>query len=101
MIRSQETLRRPGHDHWKHHRCQLPGPGPRPGPSLPRELETVIPPVFIALFFFVVNIGTLQRLTESHLKGFDIKAFMLPTANTISTTERQLCQVGAGFLRGT
>src|SRR6266851_6473054 len=54
--------------------------------AIPRELETVIPPVFIALFFFVVNIGTLQRLTESHLKGFDIKAFMLPTAILIGVT---------------
>ena len=54
--------------------------------AVPRELETVIPPVFIALFFFVVNIGTLQRLTESHLNGFDIKAFMLPTAILLGVT---------------
>ena len=54
--------------------------------AVPRELETVIPPVFIALFFFVVNIGTLQRLTESHLKSFDIKAFMLPTAILLGVT---------------
>lgn len=54
--------------------------------AVPRELEAVIPPVFIALFFFVVNIGTLQRLTESHLKGFDIKAFMLPTAILLGVT---------------
>jgi len=54
--------------------------------AVPRELETVIPPVFIALFFFVVNIGTLQRLTQSHLKGFDIKAFMLPTAILLGVT---------------
>ena len=54
--------------------------------AVPRELETVIPPIFIALFFFVVNIGTLQHLTESHLKGFDIKAFMLPTAILIGVT---------------
>jgi ABC-2 type transport system permease protein len=54
--------------------------------AVPRELETVIPPIFIALFFFIVNIGTLQHLTESHLKGFDIKAFMLPTAILIGVT---------------
>jgi ABC-2 type transport system permease protein len=54
--------------------------------AVPRELETVIPPIFIALFFFVINIGTLQRLTESHVKGFDIKAFMLPTAILIGVT---------------
>jgi ABC-2 type transport system permease protein len=54
--------------------------------AVPRELETVIPPIFIALFFFIVNIGTLQRLTQSHLKGFDIKAFMLPTAILLGVT---------------
>jgi ABC-2 type transport system permease protein len=54
--------------------------------AVPRELESVIPPIFIALFFFIVNIGTLQRLTESHIRGFDIKAFMLPTAVMIGVT---------------
>jgi ABC-2 type transport system permease protein len=53
---------------------------------VPREMETVVPPIFIALFFFVVNIGTLQHLTESHIKGFDIKAFMLPTAILLGVT---------------
>jgi ABC-2 type transport system permease protein len=71
-----------------------PSPAPRDVVSIagralravPREMETVIPPIFIAVFFFVVNIGTLQRLTESHLKGFDIKAFMLPTAILLGVT---------------
>src|SRR6516164_9062758 len=54
--------------------------------AVPRELETVIPPIFIALFFFVINIGTLERLTQSHVRGFDIKAFMLPTAILIGVT---------------
>jgi ABC-2 type transport system permease protein len=54
--------------------------------GVPREVSTVIPPIFIALFFFVVNIGTLQHLTESHIRGFDIKAFMLPTAILIGVT---------------
>ncbi len=54
--------------------------------SLPRELESVVPPVFIALFFFVINIGTLQPLTQNHIRGFDIKAFMLPTAILIGVT---------------
>ena len=54
--------------------------------AVPRELESVIPPIFIALFFFIVNIGTLQRLTEQHIAGFDIKAFMLPTAVMIGVT---------------
>ena len=102
--RSHETLRRSGHDHCKHPPLTSSEDGPAsPGPSLPalrdvasiagralravpRELETVIPPIFIALFFFVVNIGTLQHLTESHIKGFDIKAFMLPTAILLGVT---------------
>jgi ABC-2 type transport system permease protein len=54
--------------------------------AVPRELETIIPPIFIALFFFVVNIGTLQHLTERHIPGFDIKAFMLPTAIMLGVT---------------
>src|SRR5436853_181332 len=54
--------------------------------AVPRELETVIPPIFIALFFFVVNIGTLQSITENHISGFDIKAFMMPTAILIGVT---------------
>jgi ABC-2 type transport system permease protein len=54
--------------------------------AVPRERETVIPPIFIALFFFVVNIGTLQQLTEGNIKGFDIKAFMMPTAILIGVT---------------
>jgi ABC-2 type transport system permease protein len=53
---------------------------------VPRELETVIPPIFIALFFFIVNIGTLQHLTQSDIKGFDIKSFMLPTAILLGVT---------------
>ena len=62
-----------------------PSPGEPCGPC-PRELETVIPPIFIALFFFIVNIGTLQRLTQSHIKGFDFKSFMLPTAILLGVT---------------
>jgi ABC-2 type transport system permease protein len=54
--------------------------------AVPRELETVIPPIFIALFFFVVNIGTLQPITEGQISGFDIKAFMMPTAILIGVT---------------
>ena len=54
--------------------------------GVPRELETVIPPIFIALFFFIVNIGTLQVITQKHLAHFDIKAFMMPTAILIGVT---------------
>lgn len=54
--------------------------------SLPRELEAIIPPVFIAVFFFVVNIATLQKLTEQNIAGFDFKAFMMATAVLLGVT---------------
>src|SRR6186713_2652514 len=54
--------------------------------ALPRDIEAVVPPVFIALFFFVVNIGTLQKLTESNIEGFDFKAFMMATAILLGVT---------------
>jgi ABC-2 type transport system permease protein len=54
--------------------------------AIPRDIEVVIPPVFIALFFFVVNIGTLQRLTERSIAGFDFKAFMMATAILLGVT---------------
>ena len=54
--------------------------------AVPRDLEAVIPPIFIALFFFLVNIGTLSNLTESQIEGFDFKAFQLPTAILLGVT---------------
>lgn len=54
--------------------------------AVPRDLEGVIPPVVIAVFFFVVNIATLSRLTESNLDGFDYTAFQMPTAVLLGVT---------------
>jgi ABC-2 type transport system permease protein len=54
--------------------------------AIPRDLETVIPPIFIALFFFLVNIGTLSDLTERQIEGFDFTAFQLPTAILLGVT---------------
>src|SRR3954454_11755026 len=54
--------------------------------ALPRDIAAVVPPVFIALFFFVVNIGTLQKLTERNIAGFDFKAFMMATAILLGVT---------------
>jgi ABC-2 type transport system permease protein len=54
--------------------------------ALPRDLEAIVPPVFIALFFFVVNIGTLQKLTERNIAGFDFDAFMMATAVLLGVT---------------
>ena len=54
--------------------------------ALPRDAESVVPPVFIALFFFLVNIGTLQKLTEHNIPGLDYKAFMMATAILLGVT---------------
>ena len=34
--------------------------------AVPRDPAAVMPPIFIALFFFIVNIATLKKLTGSH-----------------------------------
>ena len=54
--------------------------------AVPRDLEAVIPGIFIALFFFIVNIATLSNLTETNIPGFDFKAFQLPTAILLGVT---------------
>ncbi|HEV2311249.1 MAG TPA: ABC transporter permease [Acidimicrobiia bacterium] len=54
--------------------------------AVPRDLATVIPPIFIALFFFIVNIATLQHLTQANIHGLDYKAFMFPTAILLGVT---------------
>ena len=57
--------------------------------SIPREPEVFIPALFIPAFFFVVNIGTFQDLTETAVGGvtsFDYKAFQMPTAIIFAVT---------------
>lgn len=54
--------------------------------SIPREPEGVIPALIVPLFFFVVNIGSLQRITEGQAPGFDFKAFQLPVAIIFAVT---------------
>ena len=54
--------------------------------AVPRDLAAVIPPILIALFFFLVNIATLKHLTENQIAGFDFKAFQLPTAILLGVT---------------
>ena len=53
--------------------------------AVPRDIEAVLPPVFIALFFFVVNVATLERLTE-RIPGFDYTAFQMATAVLLGVT---------------
>ncbi len=54
--------------------------------AVPRDLEAVIPPVLIAFFFFIVNVATLQHLTEGTIAGFDYTAFQMPTAIMLGVT---------------
>lgn len=53
--------------------------------AVPRDVEAVVPPVFIALFFFVVNIATLERLAGT-IPGFDYTAFQMATAILLGVT---------------
>ncbi|HEY3670686.1 MAG TPA: ABC transporter permease [Acidimicrobiia bacterium] len=54
--------------------------------SVPRDLEAIVPPVFIAVFFFIVNIGTLENLTQNNIQGFDYTAFEMATAVLLGVT---------------
>jgi ABC-2 type transport system permease protein len=53
---------------------------------IPRDLEGVIPALIVPVFFFAVNIGSLQNLTEAAAPGFDFKAFQLPVAIIFAVT---------------
>jgi ABC-2 type transport system permease protein len=54
--------------------------------AVPRDFEAVVPPVFIAVFFFIVNIATLSKLTQTSGRGFDYEAFQMPTAILLGVT---------------
>lgn len=59
--------------------------------ALPRQPESVIPGIIIPAFFFIVNIGALEKLTESVAGGpagaaFDYRAFQLPVAIAFAVT---------------
>jgi ABC-2 type transport system permease protein len=53
--------------------------------AVPRDPAGVIPPVFIALFFFIVNIATLKKLAGHH-PGFSYTAFEMATAILLGVT---------------
>jgi ABC-2 type transport system permease protein len=53
--------------------------------AVPRDPAAVIPPMFIALFFFIVNIATLKKLTGHH-PGFSYPAFEVATAVLLGVT---------------
>jgi ABC-2 type transport system permease protein len=54
--------------------------------AVPRDAEAIIPPVFIAVFFFIVNIATLSKLTQAPGANFDYEAFQMPTAILLGVT---------------
>jgi ABC-2 type transport system permease protein len=54
--------------------------------AVPKDLESVLPPVMIAVFFFLVNVGTLESLTEGAAAGFDYTAFQMATAVLLGVT---------------
>ena len=52
-----------------------------------REPEAVLPALIIPLFFFVVNVGALQKFVEASAPpGFSYKAFQLPLAIITAVT---------------
>ena len=52
-----------------------------------RDPETFLPALVIPVFFFVVNVGALQKFVEgSFPAGFDYKAFQLPVVVVFSVT---------------
>ncbi len=54
--------------------------------ALPREPEVLIPALIIPIFFFAVNVGTLQDFTQRGIPGLDYRAFQLPTAIVFAVT---------------
>ena len=57
--------------------------------ALPRQPESVIPGIIIPAFFFIVNTGSLERLTEAVAGAsgpFDYRAFQLPVAIAFAVT---------------
>lgn len=53
--------------------------------QLPREPEAVFPALFIPVFFMAVNLGSLQKLTESSL-NINYEAFQLPVGVVFAVT---------------
>lgn len=55
--------------------------------SIPGDTEVLIPALIIPVFFFWVNVGSLQPLTQgANGAGIDFKAFQIPTAIIFGVT---------------
>jgi ABC-2 type transport system permease protein len=53
--------------------------------AVPRDMAVVAPPVFISLFFFIVNVATLKRVVD-HVPGLNYTAFQMGTAILLGVT---------------
>ena len=53
--------------------------------AVPRDVATVLPPVFISLFFFIVNVATLKKVVD-HIPGLNYTAFQMGTAILLGVT---------------
>jgi ABC-2 type transport system permease protein len=56
--------------------------------AIPREPESILPALIIPTFFYIVNIGALEDLTESvpGVEGFDYREFQLATGIIFAVT---------------
>jgi ABC-2 type transport system permease protein len=55
--------------------------------AVPRDVETIMPPIFIALFFFIVNIATLKKVVDhGQFHGLNYTAFQMGTAILLGVT---------------
>lgn len=53
--------------------------------QIPRDPESLIPALIVPVFFFTVNLGSLQKVTRQ-AAGIDLKAFLLPVAIVFAVT---------------
>jgi ABC-2 type transport system permease protein len=53
--------------------------------QIPRDPESIIPALIVPVFFFTVNLGSLQKVTRQ-AAGIDFKAFELPLAIVFAVT---------------
>ncbi len=53
--------------------------------QIPRDPESMIPALIVPVFFFTVNLGSLQKVTRQ-AAGIDLKAFLLPVAIVFAVT---------------
>jgi ABC-2 type transport system permease protein len=53
--------------------------------QIPREPEAIVPALIVPLFFFVVNVGALEKFAQRSA-GIDFKAFQMPVSIIFAVT---------------